>query len=144
MQQPLTYIIQTLFQHEVFVITPTLNAGSRCSRHVSHGNTIIVFLIFCTNLQKIDETWTLLNTELSFSKMYKVGILSGTPERGAQGGHRPPCPLVRGAGGVKVPLDKNSNNLKSMNYGWNGRNIEIYVKFSGILCQNFFAIVLVN
>ena len=40
-QQPLAYIM------------PTLNAGSR---HVSHGNTIIVFLIFCTNLQKIDET----------------------------------------------------------------------------------------
>jgi hypothetical protein len=41
-QQPLAYIFQTLFQHEVFVITPTPNAGSR-SRHVSHGNTIIVF-----------------------------------------------------------------------------------------------------
>ena len=35
-----------IFQHEVFVITPTLNAGSRCSRHVSHGNTIIVFFNF--------------------------------------------------------------------------------------------------
>jgi hypothetical protein len=43
MQQPLAYILQTLFQHEVFVITSTLNAGSGCSRHVSHGNTIIVF-----------------------------------------------------------------------------------------------------
>jgi hypothetical protein len=46
MQQPLAYIFQTLFQHEVFVITPTLNAGSRCT-HVSHGcghgDTIIVF-----------------------------------------------------------------------------------------------------
>jgi hypothetical protein len=30
MQQPLAYIFQTLFQHEVFVITPTLNAGKRC------------------------------------------------------------------------------------------------------------------
>jgi hypothetical protein len=29
MQQPLAYIFQTLFQDEVFVITPTLNAGSR-------------------------------------------------------------------------------------------------------------------
>jgi hypothetical protein len=29
MLQPLAYIFQTLFQHEVFVITPTLNAGSR-------------------------------------------------------------------------------------------------------------------
>jgi hypothetical protein len=44
MQQPLAYSFQTVFQHEVFVITPTLNAGSRCSRHISHGNTIIVFL----------------------------------------------------------------------------------------------------
>jgi hypothetical protein len=44
MQQPLAYVLQTLFQHEVFVITPTLNGGSRCSRHVTHvchGNTII-------------------------------------------------------------------------------------------------------
>jgi hypothetical protein len=32
MQQPLAYIFQTLFQHEIFVITPTLNAGS--CRHV--------------------------------------------------------------------------------------------------------------
>jgi hypothetical protein len=39
MQQPLAYISQTLFQHEVFVITPILNASSRCTRHVSHGNT---------------------------------------------------------------------------------------------------------
>jgi hypothetical protein len=30
MRQPLAYIYQTLFQHEIFVITPTLNAGSRC------------------------------------------------------------------------------------------------------------------
>jgi hypothetical protein len=35
MQQPLAYIFQTLFQYEVFAITPTLNAGSRCSSHVS-------------------------------------------------------------------------------------------------------------
>ena len=59
MQQPLAYILQTLFQHEVFVITPTLNAGLRCSRHVSHGNQSWqhenCFLIFCTNLQKVDE-----------------------------------------------------------------------------------------
>ena len=31
MQRPLAYIFQTLFQHEVFVIMPTLNAGSRCT-----------------------------------------------------------------------------------------------------------------
>ena len=56
MQQPLAYVVQTLFQHEVFVIAPTLNAGSKW-RHVSHDNTttIIVFLICCTNLQKNDE-----------------------------------------------------------------------------------------
>jgi hypothetical protein len=83
MQQPLAYILQTLFQHEVFVITPTLNAGSRCSRHVTHGcngnsgNTIIFlnFFVQTSNLQTIDETWTLLSTELSISKIYKVGIL---------------------------------------------------------------------
>ena len=56
MQQHLAYIPQTLFQHEVFVVMPTLNAGLRCSRHVSHGNMIIAFLVFCTNLQEIDET----------------------------------------------------------------------------------------
>ena len=44
MQQTLAYVLQTFFQHEVFVITPTLNAGSRCSRHVCHGNTIILFI----------------------------------------------------------------------------------------------------
>ena len=56
MQQPLAYIFQTLFQHEVFIIMPTLNAGSRCSRHVSHGNTNHDFLNFRAKLQKIDET----------------------------------------------------------------------------------------
>jgi hypothetical protein len=58
MQQPLAYILQTLFRHEVFVITPTLNAGSRCSRHVCHGNTIIFKKNFVqtSNLQTIDET----------------------------------------------------------------------------------------
>ena len=66
MQQPLAYISKTLFQHEVFVITPILNAGSRCSRHIRIGNT---------NLQKIDETWTLFSTELSIYKIYKVGTL---------------------------------------------------------------------
>ena len=30
MQRPLAYIFQTLFQHEVSVIMPTLNASSRC------------------------------------------------------------------------------------------------------------------
>jgi hypothetical protein len=43
--------------------------------HVSHGNTIIFFLNFCTKLQKINETWTLVNTELSISKIYKLSIL---------------------------------------------------------------------
>jgi hypothetical protein len=44
-------------------------------RQVSHGNTIIVFLTFCTNLQKIDEIWTLLNTELSIPKIYEEGTV---------------------------------------------------------------------
>ena len=34
---------QTLFQHEVFRIISTLNAGSHCLRHGNHGNTINVF-----------------------------------------------------------------------------------------------------
>jgi hypothetical protein len=52
-----------------------------------------------------------------------TGCWSGTPERGAQGGHRPPCPLVRGAGGgesalrVKILTQKYEvQRLKSMNY----------------------------
>jgi hypothetical protein len=52
MQQPLAYILQTLFQHEVFVNTPTLNAGSRLPRGAI---IMLVFLIFCANLEKIDE-----------------------------------------------------------------------------------------
>ncbi len=36
---------QTLFQHEVFRIISTLNAGSLCLRHGNHGNTINVFYI---------------------------------------------------------------------------------------------------
>jgi hypothetical protein len=55
MQQPLAYIFQTLFLHEVFVITPTLNAGSRFTSCLSwqHDNC---FLIFCTNCRgKTDE-----------------------------------------------------------------------------------------
>ena len=54
---PRPYIFQMLFQLKLFVITPTLKAGSRCSRHVSHGNTLIVFLNILHN-----ETLTLLNT----------------------------------------------------------------------------------
>ncbi len=34
---------QTLFQHEVFQIISTLNAGSHCLRQGNHGNTINVF-----------------------------------------------------------------------------------------------------
>ena len=50
MQQRLAYIFQTLFQHEVFVITPTLNAGSRCTSCYSWQHDTC-FLIFCTDLQ---------------------------------------------------------------------------------------------
>ena len=37
-----------------------------------------------------------------FNKSLSVGVL---PRRkgGRRGGHRPPCPLIRGAGGAKVP-----------------------------------------
>ena len=79
MQQPLAYIPQTLFQHEVFVVTPTLNlwlnAGSRCSRHVSqYDNCFFNFLY-----KPAKNRWNLntfkINTELSISKIYKVGIL---------------------------------------------------------------------
>jgi hypothetical protein len=54
MQQPLAYILQTLFQHEVFVITPTLNAGSRCS-HVMFVMATRSF-VQTSNLRTIDET----------------------------------------------------------------------------------------
>jgi hypothetical protein len=42
MQQPLAFIFQTLFQHEVFRITPTQNTGWCCScMWCCRGNTII-------------------------------------------------------------------------------------------------------
>jgi hypothetical protein len=44
------------FQHEAFQITPTLNAGSRCARHVSRGNAITVFNFFCAKRQKLRLT----------------------------------------------------------------------------------------
>jgi hypothetical protein len=41
------FVFETLFQHEVFRITPTLNAGSSWSCHVSHaGNTAKMFRTF--------------------------------------------------------------------------------------------------
>ena len=43
MQQPLAYIFQTLFQHEVFI---------RVARHVSHGNTNHDFLNFVQSCKK--------------------------------------------------------------------------------------------
>jgi hypothetical protein len=51
--------------------------------------------------------------------------------QGRRKGASPPLPFSKGAGGRNMRWQR----LKSMNYGWNGRNIEIYVKFSGILCQ---------
>jgi hypothetical protein len=74
MQRPLAYIFQTLFQYEVFVIMPTLNAGSRYTSCLSWQHDKC-FLNFLYKPAKIDETWTLLNTELSIYKIYKVGIL---------------------------------------------------------------------
>jgi hypothetical protein len=42
MQQPLAFIFQNVFQHEVFLPTPAMNAGALAlSRHVSHGSTFI-------------------------------------------------------------------------------------------------------
>jgi hypothetical protein len=51
MQRPLAHIFQTFFQNiKVVLISPTLNAGSRCPRHVNHGNPInIVFVFFVQN-----------------------------------------------------------------------------------------------
>ena len=47
---------QTLFQHEVFRIISTLNAGSHCLRHGNHGNTVrSTFFIFWTKRHKIVE-----------------------------------------------------------------------------------------
>ena len=40
------FYFQPLCQYEVLRVISTLNAGSLCSRHVNHGNTINVFLFF--------------------------------------------------------------------------------------------------
>ncbi len=37
---------QTLFQHEVFRVISTMNAGSLCTRHDNYGNTIKLFFLF--------------------------------------------------------------------------------------------------
>jgi hypothetical protein len=52
-QTPNFTVLQTLFQRQVLLITPTLNAGFRlrCLHHVNGGNTIIVFNS-CTNGSK--------------------------------------------------------------------------------------------
>ena len=63
-----------LFQHEVFNIKKTLDAGSLCSRHVNHGNTSM-FFYFLDNRHKIVEFFALLQTELSSYKIYKVSML---------------------------------------------------------------------
>jgi hypothetical protein len=60
-QQPLAYIFQTLFQHEVFIITPTLNAGSRStSWHVSHGHWTISKLL---SLLIVKWSWYRVETD---------------------------------------------------------------------------------
>ena len=64
----------TMFQHEVFGIISTLNAGSLCLRHVNHGNTNHD-CFFWTKGHKIVEILALLTTKLSSSTMYKVGML---------------------------------------------------------------------
>ena len=60
---------KTLFQHEVFTIILSLNAGSLSLRHVNH-----VFLIFLTKGHKTVEILALLTAELSSSELCKVGI----------------------------------------------------------------------
>ena len=78
LQQPLAFIskhcVNTMFQHEVFRVISTLNAGSLCLRLVNHGNKIF-FKIFWTKGHQIVEILALLTTKLSRSKMYKVGML---------------------------------------------------------------------
>ncbi len=64
-----------MFQHEVFRIISTLNAGSLCLRHVNHGNTNTRLFFFWTKGHKIVEILAILTTKLSSSKMYKVGML---------------------------------------------------------------------
>ncbi len=66
---------QTLFQHEVFRVISTMNAGSLCTRHDNYGNTINVFFYFSEKRHKIVEFFALLTTELSSYKMCKVGML---------------------------------------------------------------------
>ncbi len=63
--------LQTLFQHEVLQTISTLNAGC------NHGNTInVVFKnIFGQQSKKIVGILALLITELSSSKIYKVGMI---------------------------------------------------------------------
>ena len=77
LQQPLAVFPNIVtFQHEVFRIISTLNAGSLCLHHVYHGNTINVFLIFWTKQHKIVEILALLTIELSrCCKIFKVGRL---------------------------------------------------------------------
>ncbi len=48
---------------------------------VNHGNTIAFFLIFWTKGHNIVEILALLTTELSSSKIYKVGMLLCIPYR---------------------------------------------------------------
>ncbi len=71
---------QTLFQHEVLRIISTQNAGSFCLHHNHQSrwqyDLFNVFLkIFWTKGHKIVEILALLTTELSNSKIYKVGML---------------------------------------------------------------------
>ncbi len=62
------HYFNTMFQHEVFQINSTLNAGSLCLRHVNHGNTN-TRLFFWTKGHKIVEILALLTTKLPCSKI---------------------------------------------------------------------------
>ncbi len=67
---------QTLFQHEILrLYQHRTQAHGEHDAHVHHGNAINVFLIFWTKRHTIVDILALLNTELSSSKIYKVGML---------------------------------------------------------------------
>ncbi len=66
---------QTLFQHEVFRIISTLNAGSLWAHFACVTVTMAIrstFFIFWTKRRKIVEILALLTTKLSSFKIYKV------------------------------------------------------------------------
>ena len=104
---------QTLFQHEVFRIISTLNAGSICLRHVNHGNTNtrFFFLIFWTKRHKIVEILTLLTIgspilgveRFKFGPMLKLALF--------------PLTLSRAASAIHIVYNSN-NNIRLATIYW--------------------------